>query len=158
MSSLPPIATLASLDESSHRRVCDVLFECSAELHNLALPVIRRGSYSSYAELIDQTCETLWKLLETGENGTSADLDRLDRILSAHPRLGEGNKTSVSAFSKSEQAHLVHESGNGESVSGKANENESESSAVSSNTGPAIDELRIHNQLYEKKFPSLRFM
>lgn len=157
MSSLPPIGTLASLSEDIQCRVCDVLFECSPELHDLAFPVIRRGGYASYPELIEQMRETLWKLLESGR---PADLEKLDRILSAHPRLGEPRKVGVSAFSRSEQAHLSRAgSGGGDQIDpGQAGQNGPEASPAIVYTHPAEEGLRIHNQLYEERFPSLRFM
>ncbi|KAG6006731.1 hypothetical protein E4U21_006716 [Claviceps maximensis] len=127
---LPPIDELASLPEAAQTTALDLLFEPSFAIHSTLLPVIRKASFSSYIEFIDQCRVALYRLA-AASTPTSPNPALLS-VIGSHPRLGA--KKVDSAQSNAEQASLQDQ------VEGE---------------GEHLAEL---NREYEDKFPGLRFV
>lgn len=126
---LPPVEEIPTLTTAERVTVLDALFEPCTALHTLSLGLLHDKKFTSYNDLIAGIGAQLTNLLESP---STSDTKWLDKILGAHPRLGE--KKVESAQSKAEQAQL--------------------------NTGGEQDavELRNLNDEYEKTFPGLRYV
>lgn len=126
---LPPISSVATLTTAGRAEVLDALFEPCTALHTLSLSQLGTTSFGSYDELIEAVRTQLYAL---AQSALATDIDWLDKILRAHPRLGA--KKVESAQSQAEQAQL--------------------------NTGGAEEAAKLAalNQEYEEKFPGLRYV
>lgn len=129
MTSLPPISTLPHASDSELTTVLDLLFEPSAPLTSLTLPVLRSTTFPSYPVLIAAVHTQLRSLAASPR---PEDTATLSAILGSHPRLGE--KKVESAQSRAEQAQLQ---------TGAEDEKE---------------KLAALNQEYEARFPGLRYV
>ncbi|KAJ9658557.1 hypothetical protein H2201_007764 [Coniosporium apollinis] len=130
---LPGPPTLPSAPTETLTRVLDTLFEPSQPLHTLSIPLLRSTPFPTYADLIAAIGVQLTDLLESA---STSDTEWLDKILAAHPRLGE--KKVESALSRGEQAAMGGgEGGEGEEVG---------------------RELAKLNGVYEERFPGLRYV
>ena len=127
---LPPIHSLHTLPIPDQSQTLTTLFEPSAALLALALP-ISHTPHPTYTALVAAIGTALRALPE--------DSDSLREILSSHPRLGE--KRIDSALSRAEQGAMVAASGSGEG----GGESEEET-------------LRRLNGEYEARFPGLRYV
>jgi 2-oxo-4-hydroxy-4-carboxy--5-ureidoimidazoline (OHCU) decarboxylase len=126
---LPPVAAVPALSAVEKAAVLDALFEPCVSLHTLSLDLLHTKTFESYNDLIASVGKQLSNL---SDSLISSDTEWLDKILAAHPRLGE--KKVESAQSKAEQAQL--------------------------NTGGAeeAEQLRSLNAEYENTFPGLRYV
>ncbi|KAI0436233.1 Oxo-4-hydroxy-4-carboxy-5-ureidoimidazoline decarboxylase [Xylaria telfairii] len=157
--SLPPISSLPMANEETIKFVLDTVFEPSPEIHDLAIPVIRRGRgipanlgltvdipaaplsstipddapFASYAEVIQHIGRLLGQLATSPASPSSRG--KLHSILGSHPRLGA--KKVDSAQSRAEQAQLHTAEGGG--------------------VGEA-ESLASLNREYEARFPGLRYV
>ena len=125
---LPPIEALPTLSVENRAEILDLLFEPCDELHSLSIDMLRNKRHS-YAELIEDVGA---QLNELAGSDSSKDMESLDRILGAHPRLGQ--KKVDSKQSQAEQAHIK-----------AASEEESR-------------QLAALNAEYEHTFPGLRYV
>ncbi|PSS13120.1 hypothetical protein M430DRAFT_21029 [Amorphotheca resinae ATCC 22711] len=126
---LPPIANLPALSTAERVAVLDALFEPCTALHTLTLDLLHTAKFQTYNDLIATVGAQLTGL---AASPSTSDTEWLDKILGAHPRLGE--KKVDSAQSKAEQAQL--------------------------NTGGEEEaaQLRQLNEEYEKTFPGLKYV
>lgn len=129
MNPLPPIAGVPALPTIERVSVVDTLFEPCTALHALSLDLLHTKIFESYNDLIASVGV---QLIDLSESTLPSDRDWLDKILGAHPRLGEKKVNSVQ--SQAEQAQL--------------------------NTGPSeeAERLKSLNEEYEKTFPGLRYV
>lgn len=125
---LPPIATLPTLTTEQRAAILDTLFEPSAQLHTLSLPLLHDTRFPSYPDLIAAIGVQLTSL---AASASTSDTTWLESILGSHPRLGAPKVDS--AQSAGEQAQLQAGEGEGE-------------------------KLRELNELYEQTFPGLRYV
>jgi OHCU decarboxylase len=123
---LPPISSVSTLPAESRAALLDVLFEPSVPLHTLSTSSLAENTFGSYDELVAAVGQQLERLLESA---SASDAAWLDKILAAHPRLGE--KKVESALSRGEQAGL--------------NQGSSDES----------DQLKALNEDYENVFPGM---
>lgn len=128
-SHLPSIASVPSLSTIERAAILDALFEPCTALHTLSLDLLHTKTFSSYNDLIASVGV---QLTDLSESISTSDTHWLDKILGAHPRLGE--KKVDSEQSKAEQAQL--------------------------NTGGEEEatKLRELNERYEKTFPGLKYV
>lgn len=98
---LPPVASISQLSTADRIAVLDALFEPSTALHNLSLDLLHTTTFPSYNDLIASIGV---QLTDLSESTSSSDIEWLDKILGAHPRLG--SKKVESTQSKQEQARL----------------------------------------------------
>jgi 2-oxo-4-hydroxy-4-carboxy--5-ureidoimidazoline (OHCU) decarboxylase len=126
---LPPIASLPKLSTAERAAVLDALFEPCVALHTLSVDFLHTQTFESYNDLIASIGV---QLTDLSESVSTSDTEWLDKILGAHPRLGE--KKVESAQSKAEQAQL--NTGNEEETT----------------------KLRQLNVEYEETFPGLRYV
>ncbi|CAG8980677.1 hypothetical protein HYALB_00007169 [Hymenoscyphus albidus] len=126
---LPPIASVPALPTAERVAVLDALFEPCTALHTLSLDLLHAKTFSSYQDLITNVG---LQLTELSKSPSSSDTQWLEKILGAHPRLGDKKADSVQ--SQAEQAQL--------------------------NTGGEEEaaKLRNLNAEYEKTFPGLRYV
>ncbi|KAH8668199.1 Oxo-4-hydroxy-4-carboxy-5-ureidoimidazoline decarboxylase [Tricladium varicosporioides] len=126
---LPPVAGVPALSTVERAAVLDALFEPCAALHALSLDILHTKNFDSYNDLIASVGV---QLTELSESSSTSDKEWLDKILGAHPRLGE--KKVESAQSQAEQAQL--------------------------NTGGEEEatQLRDLNAKYEETFPGLKYV
>ena len=126
---LPPIATVPALSTIERATVLDALFEPCTALHTLSLELLLTETFPSYNDLIASVGV---QLTDLSESPSTSDIEWLEKILGAHPRLGE--KKVESAQSQAEQAQL--------------------------NTGGEEEatKLRELNEEYERTFPGLRYV
>jgi hypothetical protein len=126
---LPPIADVPTLSTVERAAVLDALFEPCQALHTLSLELLHTEKFESYNDLISSVGI---QLIDLSESPSTSDTEWLDKILRAHPRLGE--KKVESAQSQAEQAQL--------------------------NTGGEVEaaKLRNLNAEYEKTFPGLKYV
>jgi hypothetical protein len=126
---LPPIADVPALSMAERAAVLDALFEPCQALHTLSLDLLHTEKFESYNDLI---ISVRAQLTDLSESPSTSDTEWLDKILGAHPRLGE--KKVESAQSQAEQAQL--------------------------NTGGEEEaaKLRSLNVEYEKTFPGLKYV
>lgn len=129
MPSLPPIASLPSLETEERAEVLDTLFEPCQQLHTLSVCLLREKTFSSYDELISAVGNQLKELYESN---LDSDTKWLGSILSAHPRLGE--KKVDSEQSRKEQAQL------------------------NQGAPEEAEKLAALNRKYEDTFPGLRYV
>ncbi|EME85660.1 uncharacterized protein MYCFIDRAFT_41093 [Pseudocercospora fijiensis CIRAD86] len=125
---LPPVESVPNLATEERANILDLLFEPSAQLHTLSVPLLHEKHFHSYADLISAVGV---QLTELSESPSSSDTTWLESILGSHPRLGA--KKVESAQSQAEQAQLQ---GNAEEA----------------------EQLRALNEQYEKTFPGLRYV
>ncbi|KAI9816756.1 MAG: hypothetical protein M1827_001401 [Pycnora praestabilis] len=127
--SLPSIATVPSLSTMDRASILDHLFEPCVPLHTLSVGLIHEETFASYDDLI---AAIAMQLTDLSESSSTSDKEWLEKILRAHPRLGE--KSVDSAQSREEQAQL--------------------------NAGAESEaqDLRIYNEEYERMFPGLRYV
>ncbi|PGH36916.1 hypothetical protein GX50_00150 [[Emmonsia] crescens] len=149
MTSLPPISTIPSLPKTTQTQVLDTLFESSADLHTLALPLFAHQTFSSYHSLISAVGARMTALSAAN---SSKDREVLRGILGAHPRLGEKKQEDLSDLSRREQAGL--NAGTGEGGKGEEEQDESLKKKREEETA----ELKRLNSVYEEKFPGLRYV
>jgi hypothetical protein len=131
MQSLPALSSLPSLSTSTRASVLDLLFEPSVPLHTLSVSLLQETTFPSYDDLVASVGV---QLTELSESASTSDTQWLEKILGAHPRLGE--KKVESEQSRREQAQLNAGAG----------------------AGPAAEEstrLAGLNQEYEKTFPGM---
>ncbi len=126
---LPPISSIPSLNTSERAAILDALFEPCTALHTLSVELLHDETFESYDALIAKIGK---QLTELQRSISTSDTEWLDKILAAHPRLGE--KKVDSAQSRGEQAGLK-----------TGGEEEAEQ----------LSEL---NREYEEKFPGLRYV
>jgi len=126
---LPPVTGVPALSTIERAAVLDDLFEPCTALHTLSLDLLHTETFPSYNDLIASIGV---QLTDLSESASTSDTEWLDKILGAHPRLGE--KKVDSAQSKAEQAQL--------------------------NTGGEEEatKLRELNEEYEKTFPGLKYV
>lgn len=126
---LPPISGVPALSTIARAAVLDSLFEPCAALHTLSLELLHTETFESYNDLIASVGV---QLTDLSESPSTSDTEWLDKILGAHPRLGE--KKVESAQSRAEQAQL--------------------------NTGDEEEAIKLRdlNAEYEKTFPSLKYV
>src|SRR2546421_12223894 len=93
--SIPPLSTV------ERATILDHLFEPSIPLHTLSVGLLHEKTFESYNDLI---ASVGLQLTELAGSPSPSDQDWLDKILGAHPRLGE--KKVDSAKSRAEQAQL----------------------------------------------------
>ncbi|KAG9237733.1 Oxo-4-hydroxy-4-carboxy-5-ureidoimidazoline decarboxylase [Amylocarpus encephaloides] len=129
MASLPSISDVPSLSTTQRAGILDALFEPCTALHTLSLDPLRTEKFPSYNDLIASVGA---QLTELSESPSISDTRWLDKILGAHPRLGE--KKVDSAQSQAEQAQL--------------------------NTGgnEEAEKLQKLNEEYERTFPGLKYV
>ncbi len=125
---LPPIAGVPALFTVERAAVLDALFEPCRALHTLSLDLLHTETFTSYNDLIASVGV---QLTDLSESPSTSDTEWLDKILGAHPRLGEKVE---SAQSQAEQAQL-NTRGEGEAT-----------------------KLRDLNAEYEKTFPGLKYV
>ena len=125
---LPAIESIPTLSVEKRAEILDLLFEPCDELHSLSIDMLRNKRHS-YAKLIQDVGA---QLAELARSNSSDDMEKLDKILGAHPRLGE--KKVDSKQSQAEQAHIK-----------AASEEESK-------------RLAALNAEYEQTFPGLRYV
>ncbi len=125
---LPPIAGVPALSTVERAAVLDALFEPCRALHTLSLDLLHTETFTSYNDLIASVGV---QLTDLSESPSTSDTEWLDKILGAHPRLGEKVE---SAQSQAEQAQL-NTRGEGEAT-----------------------KLRDLNAEYEKTFPGLKYV
>jgi hypothetical protein len=126
---LPPISGVSALSTVERAAVLDALFEPCTALHTLSLDLLHTEMFDSYNDLIASVGV---QLTDLSESPSTSDTEWLDRILGAHPRLGE--KKVESAQSQAEQAQL--------------------------NTGGEEEATKLGNlnEEYEKAFPGLKYV
>ncbi|PFH57852.1 hypothetical protein XA68_14471 [Ophiocordyceps unilateralis] len=95
---LPAISDLRYCSEPEQTAVLDLLFEPSAAIHTVLVPVIKSDDFPSYPKLISACHRSLVSL--AGENRG----EKLLAVVGSHPRLGAANIDS--AQSAAEQASL----------------------------------------------------
>lgn len=133
---LPPIASVPSLDPVARSDILGLLFEPSATLESTFVPFLAEQKFDSYNALIDAIGNQLRNL---------TDLAALEDILSSHPRLGA--KKVESAMSRLEQKAMEKASSHEDGQTSKEN-SKLEEQAV----------LESLNEEYEKTFPGLRYV
>lgn len=129
MFQLPPLGSFASLTNPKKVEVLDHLFEPCLTLAEVILARVN-GTYSTYREFIEACRSVLMQFL--AEDDVPGNLAKINKIVSAHPRLGP-SKDKLSSHSSSEQKSL----------------------AGSEEEARKLVEL---NDLYEKTFPGLRYV
>lgn len=130
MPPLPAISSLSSLPTDRRVQVLDTLFEPSTQIHTLSLQLLRENQFASYDSLIDTVARQLYSL---SNSPSKSDIEWLDAILNAHPRVGE---TKVGRqISSQEQAHLRSE-----------------------DDAEEMREIAVLNNEYEKVYSGLRYM
>ncbi|GMG23251.1 unnamed protein product [Ambrosiozyma monospora] len=155
MSQIPAPQTLSQKSNQEITEVLNTLFEPCETLTNYLIPKLfptGQEQYTSYKQIIENSRLLLTQLqqeytINIPSQPTPAQKSlkqTIDKIVSAHPRLGPPKPTpasqspseseSLSTHSKSEQASL-------------------------STTDPKLAAQLIHlNELYESTFPGLRFV
>ncbi|KAI9788286.1 MAG: hypothetical protein M1835_002368 [Candelina submexicana] len=126
---LPAIETVPNLSTPERAAILDHLFEPSIPLHTLSVQLLHENPFPTYQDMIARIG---MQLTELSESTSTSDTEWLEKILGAHPRLGE--KRVDSAQSRKEQAQL--------------------------NAGGTTEELELKklNDEYEKTFPNLKYV
>ena len=126
---LPSVSTIPSLSTEERAAILDTLFEPCVPLHTLSVSLLHDKTFESYDDLVGSIG---MQLMDLSESSSTSDTEWLEKILAAHPRLGE--KKVDSEQSRAEQAQL--------------------------HSGPEEEavQLRELNEQYEKTFPGLRYM
>ncbi|KAF4591383.1 Oxo-4-hydroxy-4-carboxy-5-ureidoimidazoline decarboxylase [Ophiocordyceps camponoti-floridani] len=130
---LPAIKILSSCPEPEQKAALDLLFEPSAAMHEMLVPIVQSTTHTSYDDLIT-ACQQHLTSLATQEMGP-----KLLSILGSHPRLGAAKVSSQQSVA--EQASLVGGGGGG------GDEDEAQTQTLSS-----------LNAEYETRFPGLRYV
>ncbi|KAI9686155.1 MAG: hypothetical protein M1822_003810 [Bathelium mastoideum] len=125
---LPAISTLPTLSATERAAILDILFEPCTPLHTLSVELLRTTEFATYSDLI---ASVGMQLTELSESSSTSDMQWLEAILSAHPRLGAKKVESVQ--SQDEQAQLQGQ-------------------------GPEAAQLSALNEEYERTYPGLRYM
>lgn len=155
----PGTNTIQGLPDEEKCKVIDTLFEHSPVLHSITLPILSHHTFQSYPALIAYIGRHLASMQ------TDRQVDKLDAILGAHPRLGE-KREKVSELSRREQANLNSPSPN-EQQEQQTGAAEAENAAQnptshrhrgSGNLDGIASELQRWNELYEARFPGLRYV
>ena len=128
---LPSVLDVPALSTAERAAILDMLFEPSIPLHTLSVASLRENKFMSYDDLVASIGV---QLIDLAESKSTSDTEWLDKILRAHPRLGD--KTIHSPQSRAEQAQL-------KSSDGKDEE------------GYRLGQL---NDEYEKIFPGLKYV
>ena len=149
---LPSIETLKELPKSEQKIIFDQLFEPCETLSNFIfikiIPQIN-NNFKNYSDFINLVRSELLQLIDQQESSSSSsssssvlDLNDdelnqvINKIISAHPRLGEPKKQNLSIHSSNEQKSLTND-----------------------NDDPEIlNKLKELNEKYEKNFPGLRYV
>ena len=126
---LPPISSVPTKSTSERLAILDLLFEPSRQLHTLSVGLLSTEEFPSYNDMI---ASIGIQLTDLAESNSTSDVEWLEEILRAHPRLGE--KRINSAQSRMEQAQL------------------------NSNKTSEEPELEKLNAEYELTFPGLRYV
>ncbi|TVY86244.1 putative allantoinase, partial [Lachnellula willkommii] len=126
---VPPITGVPALSTIERAAVLDALFEPCTALHTLSLDLLHTETFESYNDLIASVGV---QLTDLSESSSTSDTEWLDKILGAHPRLGE--KKVESAQSQAEQAQL------------------------NTGSGEEATKLRNLNEEYERRFPGLKYV
>ena len=126
---LPLISSVPTITAAERAEILDRLFEPSTPLHTLSVGLLHDQTFPSYDDLI---AVIGMQLTDLAESSSTSDIQWVNSILGAHPRLGESQIDSTQ--SQGEQAHL------------KPGEN---------NDQETLTEL---NALYEHTFPGLRYV
>lgn len=125
---LPSIQTLKQLPQSDQKYILDQLFEPCDTLSNFIFIKVFPQQFTTYLEFINFVRKELINLLKENELNPI-----INEIISTHPRLGEPKKEQLSIHSSNEQKNL--------------------------NSDPDIIlKLKEMNELYENKFPGLRYV
>ena len=98
---LPSPGTIPSLSTAGRVAVLDLLFEPCVALHTLSLALLHDSSFASYGDLVASIGA---QLSELAESASASDTVWLEKILGAHPRLGDTKVDSEQ--SRREQAQL----------------------------------------------------
>jgi hypothetical protein len=83
---LPPVAGVPTLSTVERAAVLDALFEPCQALHTLSVELLYTEKFESYNDLISSVGI---QLIDLSESPSTSDTEWLDKILGAHPRLGE---------------------------------------------------------------------
>ncbi|ODV93845.1 hypothetical protein PACTADRAFT_29100, partial [Pachysolen tannophilus NRRL Y-2460] len=132
--SLPNISTFYALTTDEQIELLNHLFEPCPTLTSLLIPELSKYSkFNNYKELIETVRSYLLSLLAAKDQSSS--IDRINKIISAHPRLGPQKtpNSKLSSHSSSEQKNL-------------------------SSSPEDAKRLAEMNDLYEKTFPGLRYV
>ena len=136
-SPLPDPKTLPEAPPSVQQDVLTRLFEHSSKLQAFTTPLLERP-HATYDSLIDVLQGKLIQLVpdyaSLEDRANMKNVETLDAILNAHPRLGE-KKTSLSDASAMEQARLQHGAGDADA-----------------------ERLKSLNETYEAQFHGLRYL
>lgn len=126
---LPAVRGVPSLSAIQRAEILDALFEPCTQLHTLSLELLHDQTFSSYDDLI---ASVGMQLAALAESASTSDTEWLEKILGAHPRLGEPKVHSEQ--SRAEQAQL--------------------------NTGDSEEAIKLANlnAEYEQSFPGLRYV
>ena len=111
MAPLPNVHSIQEATAEERAGILDTLFEPCTQLHTLSVSLLREKAFVSYDELIEAVRQQMHTLLQSA---STSDTEWLDGILSAHPRLGEGQVASEQ--SRAEQAQLQSEGTNKSSL------------------------------------------
>ena len=131
---LPEISEVPNTPTDTRAQILDLLFEPCVQLHTLSVSLLHESKFPTYSALVyDGIGKQLKGLLESELH---SDQEWLDKILEAHPRLGEKKEGGMSASSTGEQAAMNRE-GEGQEV---------------------VKKLRSLNEEYEKAFGGLRYV
>ena len=98
---LPSVLDIPTLSTAERAAILDVLFEPSLPLHTLSVAILHENIFMSYDDLVSSIGV---QLIELAESESTSDTEWLDKILGAHPRLGD--KKVDSPQSRAEQAQL----------------------------------------------------
>ena len=126
---LPQVSNIPGRASSERIAILDLLFEPCQQLHTLSLGILRDQSFTSYNDLIATIGV---QLTDLAESHSTSDTAWLEKILGAHPRLGEKRVESVQ--SRAEQVQLKATEASQETV------------------------LMTLNEEYEQSFPGLRYV
>ncbi|ODV58241.1 2-oxo-4-hydroxy-4-carboxy-5-ureidoimidazoline decarboxylase ASCRUDRAFT_78142 [Ascoidea rubescens DSM 1968] len=136
---LPPISSISGLSNNSKIELLNHLFEPCEVLQKILLTNVLGSEnakfYSTYKQFIEVSRKELLEYLKLEKSSPQYD-ENISKIISAHPRLG-ANKSKIgnlSIHSQKEQQSLL-----------QASREESE-------------KLSDLNNLYESKFPGLRYV
>ena len=125
---LPHISSLPNASVNECTLILDLLFEQCGQLHELSVPLLRTQRFPTIDDLVRAVGA---QLLALADSWSASDREKLDAILSAHPRLGEKKTSEQSSV---EQAQL-HTGGS-----------------------DAAAALAQCNRVYEETFPGLRYV
>lgn len=99
---LPAVSTLPSLTVEERATVLAHLFEPCQALNELVIHDLGQKIFNSYSEVIEHVRSLL---LSIQASGSHSNMEQIQKILAAHPRLGA--QKVESEHSKKEQASLA---------------------------------------------------